>query len=187
MLGLKRGTVKLVPHNLKWAKLFEKEKEILKEVFGDTIIAIEHIGSTAVPGIPAKPIIDISIAIESLEIAKVMNEKFEKLGYQHRPFVPKHNNIELQSQELFVKGPESRRTFYVHVTNYGSEKWKSDLLFRDYLRKYPKSAKEYAELKLKLAERYSQDRETYTKSKDSFIKSILEIAHKELNRKNDYT
>lgn len=180
MIGLKRGTVKLVPHNPKWSELFEEEKQLLKNIFGDTIIAIEHIGSTAIPGIPAKPIIDMNIGVESLEIARSMKEKFEKLGYEHRPFVPGHTKEELKWQELYVKDPEAKRTHHAHVTVYGNNYWKNDLLFRDYLRKNPARAKQYAELKKELAEKYADDRGTYTKNKEQFINGTLEMARKEL-------
>jgi len=74
MIGLKRGTVKLLPHNSKWTELFEKEKQLLESTFGNSIIAIEHIGSTAISGIPAKPIIDVNIGVKSLEIAHKMKK-----------------------------------------------------------------------------------------------------------------
>lgn len=179
MIGLKRGTVKLVPHNPKWAELFEKEKQLLKSTFGNTIIAIEHIGSTAIPGLPAKPIIDMNIGVESLGVARGMKEKFEKLGYVHRPFVPGHTIDGLQRQELYAKGPEAKRTHYAHVTVYESDYWKTGLLFRDYLRQHPGRAKQYAELKESLAKKYAEDRETYTKNKDRFISATLEMAKKD--------
>jgi len=181
MIGLKRGTVKLVPHNPKWAELFEKEKQLLKNTFGDTIIAIEHVGSTAIPGIPAKPIIDMNVGVGSLEVARGMKEKFEQLGYEHRPFVPGHTKGELKWQELFVKGPEAKRTHHAHVTVFDNNYWKTDLLFRDYLRKNSARAEQYAELKEKLAEKYADDRGTYTKSKEQFIKETLELARKGFN------
>ena len=180
MIGLKRGTVKLVPHNQKWLELFEGEKQLLKNTFGDTIIAIEHVGSTAIPGIPAKPIIDMNIGVESLKIARSMKEKFEKLGYEHRPFVPGHTKEDLKWQELYVKGPEAKRTHHAHVTVYGNNYWKTDLLFRDHLRKNPARAKQYAELKEELAEKYADDRGTYTKNKEKFILETLEMARKTL-------
>jgi len=178
MIGLKRGTVKLVPHNPEWLELFEWEKQLLKNTFGNTIIAIEHIGSTAIPDIPAKPIIDMNIGVESLEIARDMKEKFEKLGYIHRPFVPGHTKKELKRRELYVKGPEAKRTHHAHVTVYGNNYWKNDLLFRDYIRNNPVRAKQYAELKKELAEKYADDRETYTKNKEQFINDTLELARK---------
>ena len=176
MIGLRRGTVKLVPHNPKWSGLFDEEKQLLKNTFGNTIITIEHIGSTAIPGIPAKPIIDMDIGVESLEIGRSMKEKFEKLGYEHRPFVPGHAKEELKWQELYVKGPESKRTHHAHVTAYGNNYWENDLLFRDYLRKNSVRAKQYTELKAELAEKHADDRGVYTKNKEQFINETLEMA-----------
>lgn len=180
MIGLKRGTVKLVPHNSKWAILFEKEKQILKKTFGNTILAIEHIGSTAIPGIPAKPIIDINVGVESLDVARNMKKKFEKLDYEHRPFVPGKTKDDLKWQELYVKGPGAKRTHHVHVTVLGNNYWKNDLLFRDFLRKNPKRAKQYAELKMELAEKHADDRGTYTKSKEHFINETINRAKEQL-------
>jgi len=181
MIGLKKGTVKLVPHNPKWSELFEQEKQLLKNTFGDIIIAVEHIRSTTIPGIPAKPIIDMNIGVESLEIAWEMKEKFEKLGYVHRPFVPGHTKEKLKWQELYIKGPEAKHTHYAHVTVYGNNYWKNNLLFRNYIRKNPARAKQYTELKKELAEKYADDRGTYTKNKEQFINDTLEIARKETN------
>ncbi|HEY3251452.1 MAG TPA: GrpB family protein [Ignavibacteria bacterium] len=173
MIGLKRGTVKLAQHNPKWAELFEKEKQLIKKTFGSTIIAIEHVGSTAIPGIPAKPIIDINVAVGSLEAARGMKNKFEKIAYERRPFVPGHTIEELKCQELYVKGPEAKRSHHVHVTVFENDYWKNGLLFRDYLRKNPVRAKQYAELKEKLAEKHAEDRRTYTENKEQFIKETL--------------
>lgn len=178
MIGLKRGTVKLVPHNPKWAEFFEEEKQLLKRIFGDTILAIEHIGSTAIPGMSAKPIIDINVGVESLDVARGMKEKFEKLGYEYRPFVPGKTKSDLKWQELYVKGPEAKRTHYIHVTVYGNNYWENDLLFRDYLRKNPTRAKQYAELKETLAKKHADDRRIYTKSKEQFINKTLEMVKK---------
>lgn len=179
MIGLKRGTVKLVSHNPKWAKLFEEEKNLLQKTFGETIIAIEHVGSTAIPDIPAKPIIDINIGVESLEIARGMKEKFEKLGYEHRPFVPGRTKEELKWQELYVKGPEAKRTHHAHVTVYGNDYWENDLLFRDYFSTNPLRAQEYSKLKEKLAKKYPYARQSYTKNKEEFIRETLKMAKNE--------
>ncbi|MHB1000356.1 MAG: GrpB family protein [Armatimonadota bacterium] len=176
MIGLKRGTVKLVPHNPIWTDLFEEEKRFLESIFGDTIIAIEHIGSTAIPGIPAKPIIDINIGVESLKVALAMKGKFEESGYEHRPFVPGNTIEDLKLQELYVRGSEACRTHHIHVTVYGSDYWNDDLLFRDYLRRNHDRALEYAELKTRLAREYLDDRRSYTKGKHEFIQNTLEMA-----------
>lgn len=176
MIGLKRGTVKLVPHNPEWAVLFEEEKYMLTSAFGNTIIAIEHVGSTAIPGIPAKPIIDINIGVKTLEIARGMKDRFADLGYEYRPFVPGHTFEDLKEQELYVKGPESKRTHHVHVAVCGSDFWKRSLLFRDYLRQHSDRAHEYADLKEGLAQEYQNDRGTYSKNKSPFIIQTLEMA-----------
>lgn len=120
--------------------------------------------------------IDINIGVASLEIARNMKEKFEKLGYEHRPFVPEHTKEELKWQELYVKGPEAKRTHHAHVTVYENNYWKNDLLFRDYLRKNPARARQYTELKGEFAKKYADDRRAYTKSKEQFINETLEMA-----------
>ena len=178
MLGLKRGTVKLVLHNPKWADLFEQEKQLLINMFGDTIIAIQHVGSTAIPGIPAKPILDMNVGVESLDIARGMKDRFAGLGYEHRPFVPGQSLEGLQAQELYVKGPETKRTHFAHVTVHGSDFWNNALLFRDYLRKHPGRAQAYADLKTKLAREYQNDRGSYSTGKAQFILETLEMARK---------
>lgn len=167
-----------MPHNKKWVELFEKEKKLLQKTFGDIIIAIEHIGSTAIPGIPAKPIIDMNIGVKSLRTALLMKKKFKEVGYEHRPFNPGRTPGELKYQELYAKGPESKRTHYAHVTVYNSNDWNRDLLFRDYLRKHRGQANQYANLKKKLEEKFANDRYHYTKAKVNFIRDIIKRAER---------
>lgn len=178
ILGLKRGTVKLLPHNPKWAELFEEERQLLINTFGDTIIAIEHIGSTSIPGIPAKPILDMNIGVESLEVALAMKDEFVRLGYEHRPFVQGVSLEGLREQELYVRGPESRRTHFAHVTVYASDFWNRSLVFRDYLRSHPNRAQEYADLKTALANAHAADRTSYSKAKTDFVLETLELARR---------
>jgi GrpB-like predicted nucleotidyltransferase (UPF0157 family) len=109
-----------------------------------------------------------------------MKEKFERIGYEHRPFVPGHTKDGLKCQELYAKGPEAKRTHYVHVTVFGNNYWKNGLLFRDYLRKNPIRAKQYAELKERLVLKHADDRGTYTKNKEQFIDETLEMARRKL-------
>lgn len=179
IIGLQRGAVQLVPYNPKWAELFDQEQKLLKSAFGNTIIAIEHIGSTAIPGIPAKPILDILVGVRDLEIAGNMKDTFEQLGYEHRSFLERHTKEDVQWEELYVKGAESKRTHYVHVVVYGGKHWKDDLLFRDYLQTHPEQAMQYAELKQKLADQYAHDRKTYTKMKQEYIDMVCKLAEKE--------
>jgi GrpB-like predicted nucleotidyltransferase (UPF0157 family) len=178
MIGLKRGTVRLVSHDPGWAALYAEESELLISTFGDVILAIEHVGSTAIPGIPAKPIIDIDIGVESLDVAQAMKDRFSRIGYEHRPYVPGKSFGDMAEQELYVRGSEESRTHYVHVTVYGSDYWNRALLFRDYLRQNACRAQEYAALKTRLAQENPEDRSAYTRGKGDFISETLEIAGK---------
>lgn len=170
-IGLKRGTVKVVPYQKSWTKEFEKEKARILEVCGDKVVAIEHIGSTSVPGLAAKPIIDIAVGIERLKDAKKLLPCLKKLDY--------HFYKEFQRQRLFVaKGPDEKRTHYLHVMRFNGAKWMTDQLFRNYLRTHPKAVEQYAKLKQKLAVAHTDDRQAYADEKNSFIKSIIAKAAK---------
>lgn len=171
MIGLKRGTVKLLPHNPKWSGVFEKERKKLSKALNDLVIDIQHIGSTSIPGIPAKPIIDISIGIKSMENSKNFIKIFEDLGYEYRPDFG-GPTIQL----LFVKGPEEKRTHYVHLMKYNGSIWKNDLAFRDYLRKNKKRAEQYASLKKELVKKFTDNRATYTASKTKFIHETIRMS-----------
>ena len=173
MIGLKRGTVKLLPHNRKWAAAFEKEKKILEKKLRSLAIDIQHIGSTAIPGIPAKPIVDMSLGVRAMKDAKKLIKPLKELGYEWRKEVGSPS-----IQLLFVRGPESKRTHYLHVLRYGSAKWNSDLLFRDCLRKYRGRAKQYATLKKKLEKSFADNRYKYTAAKAKFIRNTIKKARK---------
>ena len=170
MLGLKRGTVKLAKAHDEWVRLFEIEKELLLKTFGDRIIAIEHVGSTAIPDIPAKPIIDIRIAVSSLDDSYIEGfvAPLEKLGYSYMH--------KFQDRHFFAKGPEEKRTHHVSLVKDGSKAWDDSILFRDYLRRNKQAREEYAALKEKLAGQYSEDRASYTKKKEEFIEKIINKA-----------
>ncbi|MBI4118135.1 MAG: GrpB family protein [Parcubacteria group bacterium] len=170
-VGLKRGTVKVIPYQKKWAKEFEKEKARILKVCGDKIIAIEHIGSTSVPGLAAKPIIDIAVGVAKLKDAEKLLQPLKKIGYN---FYKK-----FQRQRLFIaKGPDERRTHYLHVMRYNGSKWKTDQLFRNYLRTHSAEVKRYADLKKSLAKEYADDRKSYSDHKNKFIQSIITKAQK---------
>ncbi len=170
-IGLKRGTVTVVPHNTRWAAEFEKEKKRIVDACGDQIIAIEHIGSTSVQGMAAKPIIDMSAGIARLYDARSLIEPLSKIGYGFYK--------QFQHQMLFCKGPDTRRTHYLHVMRYRGSKWQNDLLFRDYLRTHPEEVWRYTNLKETLAARYANDRQSYSDGKDRYIKSVIEKARED--------
>ena len=165
-LGLKHNTVDVIPYNLEWVTEFEREKARILNTCDNKVVAVEHIGSTSVPGLAAKPIIDIAVGIRRLKDAEKLLPALKKLDY--------HFYKEFQRQRLFVaKGPDEQRTHYLHVMRYNGAKWKSDQLFRNYLRTHPKAVREYSDLKQKLAKRHPDDRQAYADGKAAFISSII--------------
>ena len=171
MIGLQRGTVKLVPYTPEWKRLFEEEKKLLLSSIGNYVIDIQHVGSTAIPGLEAKPIIDIAVAVRSSEDVEKCIQPLEHLGYEYKREDP--------GRFLFVKGDPMKRTHYVHMVEWNSEFWKNYLLFRDYLHKHKEMANEYAKIKRELAREFEANRGEYTKGKVSFIEKILRMAKRE--------
>lgn len=167
MIGVPRGKVKISPHNPKWIRSFEAEKKLLKK-FG----RIEHIGSTSIPGLCAKPIIDIAIGVSSLKNKGVAKYKkpLAEIDYQYirekRP-----------GEFLFIKGPESNRTHHLHMIELDSPAWNKYISFRDYLINNPDSIKEYADLKTKLATKFAEDRKSYTAGKSKLIEKFIKKYH----------
>ena len=168
MLGLKRGKVKLSSYDPKWSEIFKKEKKILQKALGKMIIDIQHVGSTAVPNLSAKPIIDIAVAATGLSEKKVKKyiKPLKKLAYEYR-------GKDRPRERLFVKGSEDKRICHLHMVKFGGKSWKDYLLFRDYLRTHKKVAVEYAKLKAELAKKFSDNRKSYTSGKDKFIQGVF--------------
>lgn len=174
-LGLKRGTVRLEKYNPEWAALFKEEKKLLLDTFGNRIVAIEHIGSTAIPGVPAKPILDINVAVPSLNDIDDFIAKLQKLGYEYIP------ERKFSDRQFFPKGPSEKRTHHLNLVEIISQTgWKNALLFRDYLRAHPKVRNEYAMLKQKLAKKYANNRDEYTEQKSDFVIRIVKKAQQKL-------
>ncbi len=171
MIGLKRGTVKLSSDHIRWEKLFEKEKQLLTATLDNTI-DIEHVGSTAIPNVPAKPIIDIMIGFSKMRQAKEIYKILSEMGYKDR------GEQGVFERRLFVKGAEDNRTHYLHVTKKNSGFWIEHILFRDYLRQHKDARDEYGELKKQLEKEYSDNRKQYTKEKADYIQKIIIRAKK---------
>ena len=171
MIGLKRGTVKLVPHNPKWDEIFQVEKKKLFDVMNELVVGIQHVGSTAIPTKPAKPIIDIAILVKSLEKVKDYIKKIEALGYRKK----QENKPE---RMFFTKGPEENRVVYLHIGDESANYIKDMILFRDYLMQNPAETKKYTKLKQRLAGKFSDNRERYTAAKEKFVQEVLRRAKK---------
>jgi GrpB-like predicted nucleotidyltransferase (UPF0157 family) len=170
MVGLRRGSVCLAPYRAEWKELFEEEAARLRAVLGDKVLRVEHVGSTAVEGIEAKPLIDMMAAVESLDEARDLVPVLEGTGYEHR------GNGGVEGSIFLAKGPRSRRTHHLSLTETTSDHWQRSILFRDYLRAHPEVAEEYGELKWELARKYPEDRDSYTAGKDRFIEQVIESA-----------
>ena len=169
-LGADGVTVQLVPHRPEWALVFQMEAERILRACGGTVVAVEHIGSTAVPGLVSKPILDIMPGIVRLEDGPGTIRPLEALGYSCRG---EHG---IPGRLYFDLLRDGRSVAHAHMFVIGTEDWTRHLLFRDYLRGHPDAAREYAELKIALATRYREDRVSYTDVKTGFIRSIVERA-----------
>lgn len=174
-MGVKRGTVELEDYNPEWKESYEKERDLLKKVLKDKIVGIEHVGSTAVPGLKSKPIIDICVAIKNLEDAVEFEEILKPYDYHFRG----HQGV--MDRYFYAKGPEENRTHYVHFETLESDSYQNHILFRDYLIKHPEYIEKYKKLKEELAEKYPEERSKYTAGKSEFIQSVIQLAKEELN------
>ena len=176
-MGLKRGIVVLEEYNLDWIKEFNKEKEILESVLGDFVLEIEHLGSTAIKGLKAKPIIDILMLIDSFNNIDKVEEILKNYNY---------TNMGMQGvsdRYFFAKGSDDNRTHYLHIVDTKGDTYYNQILFRDYLNKYPEYVKKYCNLKQDLANKYYDDRNKYTAFKSDFISEVIRLAKLEYNVK----
>lgn len=174
ILGLKRGTVALHKHNKLWKELFKEEKDLLLETFPGKILEVSHGGSTAVPGIPAKPIIDMFAVVDDLLKTNDLRKKLEELGYNYRGEEGAPGRI------LYAKGPEELRTHHLNLVEKGNVQWNNHLLIREYYLAHPEIAADYANLKTKLAKQFPDDRKAYGAGKNDFILDVIAKAKKEL-------
>ncbi len=167
VIGLKRGTVKLVEHDPAWEQEFQREVVRLKELLPNELGPYEHIGSTSIPGIPAKPIIDFMVGTDDISQAFELEALLESAGYEHR------SNGDNEERVLFVRGPEECRTHHFSFVTLGSKQWRQSVGFRDLLRVDRELAHRYAELKRELEQKYSGDRASYTEAKQPFFKDVF--------------
>ncbi len=159
-----------MPYDPMWQMAFDTERERIVDACSTVAIAVEHVGSTAVPGLPAKPILDIMIGIPSDQDGVKLVPFLKELGY----FYKGENGI--PGRHYFTLG--NPRTHHIHMVKQQGEIWKKHLLFRDYLRTHKKDRDEYAALKQVLSRRFPTDRLRYTESKNELIQRILRKARK---------
>ncbi|MED5247580.1 GrpB family protein [Priestia sp. LL-8] len=157
-----------------WAFSFNEEKKLLEDILSDIAISIEHIGSTSIEGLGAKPIIDIMIAVSDLKAVDDFIEPLSNIGYEHV------FHKEFPNRRFFRKGLWRAGTHHLHIYKYKSKEWNSNILFRDYLRNHLDIRNEYNQLKIELAQKYSCDRVGYTEAKAPFIIGVIQKATDEI-------
>lgn len=154
------------PHRESWKGDFEQEAARIKGALGPALVALHHIGSTAIPGIHAKPIIDVMAEAASLDALDVRVGEMERLGYEAM------GEFGIRGRRYFRKNRAGARTHQIHAFATGSPHLVRHLAFRDYLRQHPDTAREYDALKLRLAESCRGDVEAYIEGKDAFVKDV---------------
>lgn len=164
------GPVRIVEYDPLWPVMYEAERRRIAEAIGPWLADIQHVGSTSVPGLAAKPVIDIMPGVRSLGDDRAFIGPMEALGYSYVPA----GQDDIPDRRYFRRGEP--RLFHVHVAEQGGDFWKRHLAFRDYLREHPETAAEYAALKRSLAARYGSDRLGYVNAKSEFIEGVAERA-----------
>jgi len=156
-----------------WPAIFEQERENIQGALGSFAIAIEHIGSTAVPGLAAKPIVDLLVGVPSLEEARSRCvEPIKSLGYTYMPQYASW----LPGELFFRKGPPGPWTHHVHVMEPSHPRWENFVLFRDYLRVHPEVARAYADIKRELAAAFKDNIAGYRNGKRQFVEAAMASA-----------
>ncbi|MEI8063824.1 MAG: GNAT family N-acetyltransferase [Verrucomicrobiota bacterium] len=168
MIGLKRQTVQVVAHDPSWATLAAAACHEMQRAGGDLLADVQHVGSTAVPGLPAKPILDLTAGVRTLEAIPEIIRRLTAIGYLYR------GDEGDAGGHLFLReSAPDIRTIHLHVVEYNGNQWKNDLLFRNLLRQDAQLRQQYAKLKQRLAGEFGNNRKAYTAAKKEFIHEVL--------------
>ena len=170
-----RGTqpVEVVDYDQGWPRRYQEERDRIAAAIGDALLAIEHVGGTAVPGLPAKPVIDLMLGVDDIERAGPAVAGLINLGYE---YIPEFES-QLPDRRYFRRGTPD--THHVHMVPVSSDYFTEHLLFRDWLRSHPQAAEEYGKLKRGLAGRFPNDRDAYRAGKVPFIEMVVAAARRE--------
>jgi GrpB-like predicted nucleotidyltransferase (UPF0157 family) len=166
-LGLRHGHVTVLPYDARWPTLFADAATELKRELAGRILSIEHVGSTAIPGLCAKPILDILVGVPDFESARQLIPALTSLRYEFRP------DEEIPDRHYFRRRNSEVRTHHLSLAEPGSSHYQQTIVFRDALRSNPAVARAYADLKLELAKRFPLDRSAYLEGKTEFVHSVL--------------
>jgi len=163
--------VRLHDHDPLWPSAFAAERDRLLSLLAGSFLEVQHIGSTAVPGLPAKPIIDLLGGVSSMAQAESLMDRICSSGYT----TSAEFNATLTDRKWFMRWADGRRTHHLHVVVHHGAAWNERICFRDALRSQPDVASRYAALKSRLAEAHATDREAYTEAKSGFVRSVLAL------------
>lgn len=179
MLGLNRNVVELVEHANNWKELFREEKDLLNSLLGEHVVDIQHIGSTAIDGIAAKPLLDILVGVKSMDdVQKFDKHKLKEANIYHL------GRVQIEGKEVFAKFSNLEsltKTHVLHVVEYGGDWWQKHIFFRDYLNGHPEVSNQYEGLKKELATAYPTNERSYTDGKKKFVDEILLLQELEID------
>jgi GrpB-like predicted nucleotidyltransferase (UPF0157 family) len=168
VIGLKRHTVRIVDYDPAWAARYREEARAIEEAMGALAIDVQHVGSTAVPDLAAKPILDIAVAVDAPRIIPEVVRRLVAIGYIDRGDAGRDGGY------LLVRESEPEvRVVHLHLVCRDDDQWRNYLAFRDLLRGDPEIRAGYARLKRELAARFPNDRRNYTAGKEAFVRSAL--------------
>jgi GrpB-like predicted nucleotidyltransferase (UPF0157 family) len=153
----------------RWRAIYEEERSLLLASLPGAEFHVEHIGSTAVPGLPSKPIVDMMLGAQSLTLIEAQLTVLRNLGYE---YLPQHE-AEIPDRRFFAKPVTRPRAVHLHGLQTAGTRWNAHLKFRDHLRASPGLSESYANLKKRLAAQFVDDRAAYTEAKTTFIRSVL--------------
>ncbi|MCY9665991.1 GrpB family protein [Paenibacillus alginolyticus] len=163
------ASIVVVEYDPSWVQLFEQLRDFVLPVLSDLEVKIEHVGSTSVPGLAAKPIVDIDVAVSTQGDVHTAIQGLATLGYVHE------GDLGATGREAFIP-PDGIPWHHLYVCTVENAEYKRHILFRDYLRIHPNDAKMYGDLKMELARRFHNDRVAYSNAKSDFVKEILKQA-----------
>jgi GrpB-like predicted nucleotidyltransferase (UPF0157 family) len=167
-LGLEAGIVRLVEYDGRWPALFVAEQQRIREQSGALTLRLEHVGGTSIPGMCAKPIVDIAAGRPRDSSISDYVAALERAGYEHR------GERGVPGRQYFRRGDP--RAYHVHLVEEAGPLWRDYLAFRDYLRANAEDARQFAELKRRLAARFFHDREGYMTAKSPHVRELLRLA-----------
>jgi len=175
-----KSSIIIADYDPKWPIIYEEEKAKILSAVGNKVVAVEHVGSTAVPGLEAKPVIDIMVGVSHLSDASECVEPLKNIGYE---YVPEYE-ASIPERRFFRKGPSEipNQHFHLHMVERTSSFWERHFLFRDYLRTHPSVAQRYYRLKKESTAKHGSDHEAYTEAKTSLIEQVLAEAYASKSR-----